>query len=383
MTSFITTFLDKLFPPVHRLEPGLYPATWMIDDTPVRAHLRINADGSGTLVLNARAILHLNQTAAEFAYHLCKSTPVEEIQKTVAKRYRVSARQAAADFADFKERVEILLQTEDLDPEISLGFERSDMHSAGSPLRADCALTYRSSSALPGRNLADRVKRELTTEEWRTILSKCWQAGIIHVVFTGGEPTSRPDLPELIETAQALGQVSGLITDGSRISETRYLHSLLEKGLDHLMILLNDGDDQAWEAVRDALAEDIHLTVHLTIGTDKFQRSKESIQKLLAAGVKEYSLSAAGPAAQAGLREAVDLVTAGGGRLVWNLPVPYTEQNPVALEDGDEYPQGAGKSWIYIEPDGDVLPGQDILTPSGNLLTGNWEDIAAALRKQE
>jgi len=149
------------------------------------------------------------------------------------------------------------------------------------------------------------------------------------------------------------------------------------------MILLNDGDDQAWEAVRDALAEDIHLTVHLTIGTDKFQRSKESIQKLLAAGVKEYSLSAAGPAAQAGLREAVDLVTAGGGRLVWNLPVPYTEQNPVALEDGDEYPQGAGKSWIYIEPDGDVLPGQDILTPSGNLLTGNWEDIAAALRKQE
>ncbi len=383
MTSFLTTIFDKLFPPVHRLGPGIFQATWMIDDKPVRAHLRINPDGGGTLVLNARAILHLNQTAAEFAYHLCQSTPVEDIQRLVSRRYRVSPRQAADDFADFKERIETLLQTEDLDPEISLGFERQEMHTSGSPLRADCALTYRAGASLPGRNLADRVKRELTTEEWRALLTKCWQAGIVHVIFTGGEPTSRPDLPELIETAQALGQVSGLITDGSRISETRYLHSLLEKGLDHLMILLSDGDDQAWEAVRDALAEDIHLTVHLTIGIEKIQRSKESIQKLLAAGVREFSLSAASPAARDGLKEVVDLVTAGGGRLVWNLSVPYTDQNPVALEDGDEYPQGAGKSWIYIEPDGDVLPGQDVLAPCGNLLTGNWEEIATALRNRE
>ncbi len=380
MKSWITNIFNKLFPPVYRLPPGIYQATWNIQEKPVRAHLRIHPDGNGTLVLNARVILHLNQTAAEFAYYMCETNPREAVETTIARRYRVSAAQARTDFEDFKARIDTLLTTEDLDPEINLGLERREIHSAGSPLRADCALTYRTSINLPGRSLADRVKRELTTAEWQTILEKCWQAGIVHIVFTGGEPTTRPDLPELIGIAQAIGQVTGVITDGSRISETRYLHSLLEKGLDHLMIILQDEEEQAWEAVRDALAEDIHLTVHLTVLRGSLQRTKGAIQKLLDLGVNEFSLSAADAAAQPELREAADLIAARGGHLVWNLPVPYSDQNPVALEEGDEYPRGAGKAWIYIEPDGDVLPGQDILKPCGNLLTDEWDAIAAVLK---
>ena len=61
-----------------------------------------------------------------------------------------------------------------------------------SPLRLDCALTYRlrpdsSAEYAPTK----RVDRELTADEWRTILDKAWQAGIPHVTFTGGEPTLR------------------------------------------------------------------------------------------------------------------------------------------------------------------------------------------------
>ena len=58
-------------------------------------------------------------------------------------------------------------------------------------------------------------------------------------------------------------------------------------------------------------------------------------------------------------------------RLVYDLPVPYSRLHPVALElaqTGEEAPQGAGKAWLYVEPDGDVLPAQGILKVLGNLL---------------
>ena len=55
----------------------------------------------------------------------------------------------------------------------------------------------------------DRVKREMLTEEWQTILDKAWNAGIPHVIFTGGEPTLRPDLLQLIAYAEKLGRSAG------------------------------------------------------------------------------------------------------------------------------------------------------------------------------
>ena len=111
----------------------------------------------------------------------------------------------------------------------------------------------------------DRVKRELSTEEWKTILQKAWDAGIPHVVFTGGEPTLRPDLPDLIAEAERLGEVSGLLTNGLRLAEPAYLQTLLKSGLDHVMILLDPDDDKAWEALKAVHAEEIFETVHLTI----------------------------------------------------------------------------------------------------------------------
>ncbi|MBE9474690.1 MAG: hypothetical protein IMY85_07340, partial [Chloroflexi bacterium] len=38
---------------------------------------------------------------------------------------------------------------------------------------------------------------------------------------------------------------------------------------------------------------------------------------------------------------------------------------------------GAGHAWLYVEPDGDVLPDQDINQVLGNLLNDPWETIWA------
>ena len=62
--------------------------------------------------------------------------------------------------------------------------------------------------------------------------------------------------------------------------------------------------------------------------------------------------------------------------LVWNLPVPYSGMHPVAMETGlTGLPQGAGSAFLYLEPDGDVLPAQGVNKVLGNFLNDSWEKI--------
>jgi len=56
--------------------------------------------------------------------------------------------------------------------------------------------------------------------------------------------------------------------------------------------------------------------------------------------------------------------------------VPYSALNPVSLElEGNEVPEGAGRAWLYVEPDGDVLPAQGVNRVLGNILRDPWEQI--------
>jgi len=69
--------------------------------------------------------------------------------------------------------------------------------------------------------------------------------------------------------------------------------------------------------------------------------------------------------------------------LIWDLPVPYSRLNPIELELEEETSrfEGTGRAWLYVEPDGDVLPGQGINKVLGNLLTDPWEQVLEQVRK--
>jgi len=78
------------------------------------------------------------------------------------------------------------------------------------------------------------------------------------------------------------------------------------------------------------------------------------------------------------VKHAQQLASNHGMSLVWDIPVPYADCHPVALEMLDENEKlvsGAGKAWLYVEPDGDVLPAQGINHVLGNLLTDSWKSI--------
>lgn len=377
----IRNFFDRRFPSVEPLQAGIYTYKSPPEfPKPYRLHLRIEGDGEGVLVLNASTVIHLNQTAAEYAYYLIKSTPPEQAAKQIAARYRVHKSEALDDFTRFTDQVRTLIETPDLDPTTYLGFERADPHSRAltAPLRIDCALTYETSDTEDsGGAPLERVRRNLTTEEWKTVLTKAWDAGIPHVVFTGGEPTLRPDLVELVAFSEELGMVTGILTDGLRLTDTHYLHQLLNAGLDHLMLVLDPNEEQSWEALRDVLAEDIYVTLHLTVNRRNTQQIPAIVERLSGLAMPSLSLSTE----SADLKDVVEHARELAGQyqieLVWDIPVPYSHLNPVALElqETGQNVAGAGRSWLYIEPDGDVLPRQGAKSLLGNILTDPWDAI--------
>jgi hypothetical protein len=370
--------LADQFKKVQPLPEGLYHM--QAEGKPLRVHLRLRNDGTGLLIINASTVLHLNNTASEYAYHFIKGAAPEQAAKEIAARYRIPRLQALEDYNEFADRIQTLLETPNLDPVSFLDFERVAPHSADltAPLRLDCALTYRvPAGTKPDAAPVKRVTRELNTDEWRAILDKAWQAGIPHVTFTGGEPTLREDLPDLIAHAEKLGQVCGLLTDGLKLADKKYLTLLLKTGLDHLLFLLQPENKASWKALETIMPEDLFTTVHLTITAQNASDAEKTLKKLSELDVKSLSLSVASPElgdTQIALRNmASDL----GITLRWDLPVPYSTENPVAHETiDDEVPAGAGRAWLYVEPDGDVLPAQgEADKVMGNFLNDPWEKI--------
>jgi len=376
----IVNFLREQFTRAQPLPAGTHHYQSQPDEPPYRLHLRMQPDGSGMLIVNAATVLHLNPTATEYAYHMMKGTAADEAANQIARRYRVGRATAKQDFLDFTERVRTMIHTPDLDPVTYLDFERVAPYSQAftAPLRLDCALTYR----LPPGDKAEhapvkRVDRELTTEEWQTIMDKAWTAGIPHITFTGGEPTLRDDLPALIAHAEKNGQVCGLLSDGLKLADKEYLQLLLQTGLDHLLFILQPENEASWQALETVMPEDLFTTVHLTVTPQNVKKGRIILERLAKLEVKSLSLSTSDSSLKddlAGLRQ---LAAELGLSVKFDLPVPYSADNPVAHETAeDSVMDGAGKAWLYVEPDGDVLPTQGMADKIlGNFLRDPWEKI--------
>lgn len=378
--------MTKILDPIRRLFNGIQPIPTGLyhylspqdDPRNYRLHLRIEVDGSGILIINASTVLHLNQTAAEYAYYLVQNLDADSVADKMARRYQIDRKTAKEDYLTFAERIQSLINIPDLDPVTFLDFERQSPFSGqiSAPYRLDCALTYHVSTSDTGAAPQDRVKRELNTAEWIQVINKAWKIGIPHIIFTGGEPTLREDLPELLAAAEKNGQVTGLLTDGIKLAQATYLEGLLQTGLDHLMIIFDSRQDLVWQALENALKADLFVAVHVTLRENTLNEKMALLERLAGMGVKAISVSAASKELAPQLEALRQKIAELELELVWNLPTPYSAMHPVALETGlTDMPQGAGTAFLYLEPDGDVLPAQGINQVMGNFLNDDWEKI--------
>ncbi len=76
---------------------------------------------------------------------------------------------------------------------------------------------------------------ELDTRTWIGVVEQAAEMGILQIHFSGGEPTARKDLEDLVGAAESLGLYSNLITSGVLLDRRR-LEKLIEAGLQHVQL---------------------------------------------------------------------------------------------------------------------------------------------------
>jgi MoaA/NifB/PqqE/SkfB family radical SAM enzyme len=152
---------------------------------------------------------------------------------------------------------------------------------------------------------------------------------------------------------------------------------LLQTGLDHILFMLQPGNKNSWEALEIIMPQDIFVTVHLALNKDNIKKAESTLERLAQLEVQNLSLTISDDSLYETYEALRNKAAELGITLRFDLPVPYSTHNPITLEtQEDEVPDGAGKAWMYVEPDGDVLPAQGMAdTVLGNLLRDEWKTI--------
>jgi len=389
-----------------QVEPGHYSYLRQSGDAKKRLHLRVESDGSGVLLVNASQLFHFNPSAAFMARLLLEEIPPGDALKALMHAFSVKRAQAAEDFLRFRQTfLTIIDPLQDACPlcDLSLEVLQPFSRQPSAPYRMDLALTYRCNNrCLHCYNDPMRAKEELSTSQWKEVLERVASIGIPHVVFTGGEPTLREDLPELVAHAESLGLVSGLNSNGRRLAEVSFLQRLLQAGLDHVQITLESHDPaihnrivanpQAWQqttdGIRQALKTHLFLMTNTTLLAENSPYLAETLNFLSELGVPTVGLnglihSGRGVSNPQALQESqlADLLEIAkshaqrsGQRLIWYTPTQYCHFNPIESGLGVKGCTAALYN-MCVEPDGCVIPCQSYYASLGNLLSDPWDSI--------
>ena len=251
---------------------------------------------------------------------------------------------------------------------------------------------------------AMNVEYELSTAEWKLVLDKCWAAGIPQVTFTGGEPTMRPDLVELVRYARKF--VTRLNTSGVTLT-SELVHALYGASLDSVQVTFYSADEAvhdqlvgkrgAWQqtvqGIRNAVAAGLNVSVNTPLirANAVYVATLEFINSL---GVRYVTCSGLIPtgAAPATIKKGGALENGELYDILKNA-VTYCIQaemelsftSPGWLSPGQlkslglTYPIcGACLSNMAIAPNGAVVPCQSWLDSTrglGNILTDPWKRI--------
>jgi radical SAM protein with 4Fe4S-binding SPASM domain len=370
-----------------------------------RIHLRIDPDGSGTLIVNANRVTHLNPTAALMAHQILEGRTDQEIVLRLREQYRVNRNRAYQDLATFKLQFDHLLHPDDICPIHELDLETIMPFSArpSAPYRMDLAITYRcNNDCAHCYNARQRSFPELHTENWKHILDQLWALGVPHIVFTGGEATLRNDLPELVAHAESNGQITGLNTNARRLADEKYLQKLVDAGLDHVQITVESCDEQIHDGMmrakgafrqtiqglKNVLDSQLYVMTNTTMLRTNVHKIPDTLDFLAELGVPTIGLNALIYAGQGltvgtGLHErelqpildiAVQKTDEHNQRLIWYTPTQYCNFDPIQSNLGVKGCTASLYS-MCIESNGNVLPCQSYYYPLGNMLTDSWESI--------
>lgn len=244
---------------------------------------------------------------------------------------------------------------------------------------------------------------EMTTEQWKETLKRLRQANIPQVTFTGGEPTLREDLVELVDAAQWF--VTRLNTNGRALTP-ELCQKLFDASLDSVQVTLYaadgdshnalvgvDGFDDTVQGIRNAVEAGLIVSVNTPLCSLNRDYA-ETLRFAHSLGVRYATCSglipsgsAAGEASRATalsseeladiLRDATATAHALGMELDFTSPGWLDEQTLHSMGLHLIPSCGACLSNMALAPDGSVVPCQSWLggVTLGNILTDDWTTI--------
>ena len=244
---------------------------------------------------------------------------------------------------------------------------------------------------------------ELSTEQWKTALALLRKANIPQVTFTGGEPTLRSDLAELVQAAAWF--VTRLNTNG-RLLTPELCAGLYEASLDSVQVTLysaegnihnqlvgTNGFNDTVQGIRHAVEAGLIVSVNTPLCSLNTHYA-ETLRFAHSLGVRYATCSGLIPSGSACgqesrataltpeqltdiLRQAVDTAEELGMELDFTSPGWLEEETLRSLGLNLIPSCGACLSNMAVTPDGKVVPCQSWLSdePLGDLLHDDWADI--------
>lgn len=243
---------------------------------------------------------------------------------------------------------------------------------------------------------------ELSTEEWKKIIKKLREIGVTQVTFTGGEPTMREDLFELIREAKWF--VSRLNTNGIKLTP-EYCENLRKEELDSLQITFYSSNEEIHnklvganhyketvEGIENALASGLNVSVNTplcTLNKDYVETLKflheKGIMYVTCSGLittgnalteNSEALQLTEKEIKEVLKQAADYAYNNGMEISFTSPGWIEEE--FFKENALSTPNcGACLSNMAITPGGNVVPCQSWLSGNvlGNFLKDEWKTI--------
>lgn len=234
-----------------------------------------------------------------------------------------------------------------------------------------------------------RASAELSTAEWARVFGEAASLGCLQVHLSGGEPTARRDIVEIVAAAQAAGLYTNLITAGVLL-DAALMARLAAAGLDHVQLSVQDAEEtgaeriggmkgaqaRKAEAARLVREAGLPLTLNAVVHRQNLHNLPALIELALAWGaerievahVQYYGWALANRAALLPTRAQLDAATqvvnaarvAHRGRLVIDYVVPdYHAARPKACMGG------WGSRFLAVAPAGQVLPCHAALSIAG------------------
>ena len=220
---------------------------------------------------------------------------------------------------------------------------------------------------------------ELTTAEWKRVLTEASELGVLHVGFSGGEPLQRADLVELVAAAREAGLYSNLITSSLGLNRSR-AEELKSAGLDSIQISFQSDEQGLADRIAGTSAHvrkleaasmvqelGFPLTINTVLHRGNIERLGQIIslaeqleaERLELANTQYYGWAFKNRAAllptRAQVNRAVEIATAAKKRLLGKMellfvvPDYYSDRPKPCMH-------GWGQKHLTVNPAGEVLP---------------------------